>query len=717
MQPRFTPPPLYAALAAALTAAYAPAYAADKASSLTLNPVVVTGSRAEAASFDIPAAIDVLDREQITAGQPRVNASEALIAVPGVVANNRQNYAQDLQISTRGFGARSAFGVRGVKLIADGIPASMADGQGQAATFNLDVAERMEVLRGPYSAIYGNHSGGVIQLFTREPEARPSVEGGFAAGSYGTTKADVTAQGKMEGLGYVLNASRFSTDGYRDHSAATREQAFAKITGKPDEDSKLTFTVNGLWQHNTQDPLGVTWASFKNNPRAVDPGSAFNPYPANGYNTRKSIDHLQGGVAYERKFGSDLLQVSAYAGQRSVIQYQAIPRSTQLLPANPQNSGGIIDFDRNFHGLGARYIAVREAAGGKLTTTVGIDYDSSTDQRNGYENYIGTTLGVKGQLRRKETDTVESLDPYVQAEWARGDWALTAGLRHSQVKFKVSDQYIVGTNGDDSGSRNYNQTTPILGVVYKLNPAVNLYASAAKGFETPTLNEMFYSGSGGSFNFGLAPAKSRHYEVGAKAFIGNSSRLNLAFFQITTDDELVVDSATGGRTSYKNAGKTLRQGVELSFDTAWRRDLTSRLAVSHLRAIYDESFTTGTGASLKTVDGGNAIPGVPRTTVFGDLAWKLMPGLTTAVEGVYRSKVYVEDGNTATPAQSYALANLRVTAEQRVGPWRFSEFARIDNLFDRQYVGSVVVGDTNSRYYEPAPGRNSMVGVNARYTW
>ncbi|MBP8134233.1 MAG: TonB-dependent receptor, partial [Zoogloea sp.] len=500
MQPRFTPTPLYAALAAALTAAYAPAYAADKASSLTLNPVVVTGSRAEAASFDMPAAIDVLDREQITAGQPRVNASEALIAVPGVVANNRQNYAQDLQISTRGFGARSAFGVRGVKLIADGIPASMADGQGQAATFNLDVAERMEVLRGPYSAIYGNHSGGVIQLFTREPEARPSVEGGFAAGSYGTTKADVTAQGKMEGLGYVLNASRFSTDGYRDHSAATREQAFAKITGKPDEDSKLTFTVNGLWQHNTQDPLGVTWASFKNNPRAVDPGSAFNPYPANGYNTRKSIDHLQGGVAYERKFGSDLLQVSAYAGQRSVIQYQAIPRSTQLLPANPQNSGGIIDFDRNFHGLGARYIAVREAAGGKLTTTVGIDYDSSTDQRNGYENYIGTTLGVKGQLRRKETDTVESLDPYVQAEWARGDWALTAGLRHSQVKFKVSDQYIVGTNGDDSGSRNYNQTTPILGVVYKLNPAVNLYASAAKGFETPTLNEMFYSGSGGSFN-------------------------------------------------------------------------------------------------------------------------------------------------------------------------------------------------------------------------
>ncbi|RTL38570.1 MAG: TonB-dependent receptor, partial [Rhodocyclaceae bacterium] len=179
MPARFARSPLYAALLSALAAAHAPAIAADTPA-VVLNPVVVTGSRAEAASFDLPASIDVLNRQEITSGQPRVNASEALVAVPGVVANNRQNYAQDLQISSRGFGARAAFGVRGVKLIADGIPASMPDGQGQAATFNLDVAERMEVLRGPFSAIYGNHSGGVIQLFTIEPRDNPSVDAGFA---------------------------------------------------------------------------------------------------------------------------------------------------------------------------------------------------------------------------------------------------------------------------------------------------------------------------------------------------------------------------------------------------------------------------------------------------------------------------------------------------------------------------------------------------------
>jgi iron complex outermembrane receptor protein len=700
MPARFARSPLYAALMSALAGAHAPAMAADTPT-VTLNPVVITGSRAEAASFDLPASIDVLNRQEITSGQPRVNASEALVAVPGVVANNRQNYAQDLQISSRGFGARAAFGVRGVKLIADGIPASMPDGQGQAATFNLDVAERMEVLRGPFSAIYGNHSGGVIQLFTIEPRDNPSVDAGFAAGSYGTRKEDITAQGKLDGLGYVLNTSRFSTDGYRDHSAATREQAFAKITGKPDDDSKLTFTINGLWQHNTQDPLGLTLAQYRSNPRGVDPVTA-------QYNTRKSIDHLQGGVAYERRFGTDLLQISAYSGQRSVTQYQAIPPSALAVT---KGSGGVVDFDRTFYGYGARWIAIGQALGGKLTTTTGFEYDVSKDIRSGFDNLNGT----KSTLRRKEADNVESTGAYVQSEWQRGPWSLTGGLRYNTVKFDITDQYLL--NGNDSGSRNYTKTTPVLGVVYKLNPAVNLYASAAKGFETPTLNEMFYSGSGGSFNFGLNPARSNHYEVGAKALIGDSSRLNVALFQISTDDELVVDTATGGRTSYKSVGKTQRQGIEASFDTAWRRDLSSRFAVSHIRAIYDGSFTTGTGASAKTIDNGNAIPGIPRSTVFGDLAWKVTPAITTAVEGVYRSKIYVEDTNTATPASSYAIANLRVTAEQRLNHWRLNEFARLDNLFDRNYVGSVIVGDTNSRYYESAPGRNWMAGINARYTW
>ena len=240
-------------IAAMVTSAFSGVAAAQ--SSPPVDVIVVTGTRVEHASFDLPAAIDVMDQSRITAGQMRVNASEALSAVPGLVAQNRQNYAQDLQISSRGFGARSAFGVRGVRLVADGIPASMPDGQGQAATFNLDAAERIEVLRGPFSAIYGNHAGGTIALFTRDGKGRPRLDTTASAGSYGSRKVDVQAHGEANGVGYVIDTSRFETDGYRAHSAAARDQSSAKLTINPSRDSRLTITGSALRQEDTQDPL------------------------------------------------------------------------------------------------------------------------------------------------------------------------------------------------------------------------------------------------------------------------------------------------------------------------------------------------------------------------------------------------------------------------------------------------------------------------------
>ena len=389
---------------------------------LTLDPVVVTGSRVEERAFDLPAAIAVVGEAQIKADQARVNASEALAGVPGVSVANRQNYAQDLQISTRGFGARSAFGVRGVRLVADGIPASMPDGQGQAATFNLDRAERLEVMRGPMSAVYGNSAGGVIQLFTREGKGRPSVEGGFSAGSYGSWKTDIAADGSAGGVGYVLDASRFATEGYRDHSRAERDQLMAKLSLAPSDDGKLTLVASSFRQA-AQDPLGLSWASYLRDPRSVDPSAL-------QFNTRKSIDQQQGGLNYVHRFGEQRVEVSAYAGKRAVTQYQSIPVGVQ---GNVRHSGGVIDFDRDYMGLNARWIGRFAVAGGALTTTLGVDYEESEDDRRGYENFVGSTLGVKGRLRRAETDRVTSFDQYAQAQWSAGNWVLNGGLRHSQV--------------------------------------------------------------------------------------------------------------------------------------------------------------------------------------------------------------------------------------------------------------------------------------------
>jgi iron complex outermembrane receptor protein len=672
-----------------------------------LSVVVVSASRAEHASFDLPASIDVVDAEHIGNAQPRVNASEALAAVPGLVVQNRQNYAQDLQISSRGFGARSAFGVRGVRLIADGVPATMPDGQGQAATFNLDMAERIEVLRGPFSALYGNHSGGVIQLFTRDPKGPPALEFGMSAGSDGMRKTDINGGGTSGKVGYLLDASHFETNGYRTHSAATRDQAYAKLAFEPSTSSRLTLVANGLRQDDTQDPLGVTWATYQRDPRAGEIDTSDPQAPqrtlAERYNTRKSIDHQQLGATWEQRFGADRLHLTAWVGNRQVIQYQAFSKAFQA-PAS--HSGGVVDFDRDFHGVDANWLSVRPLAGGTLRATVGIEASKSSDARQGFENFIGNEFGVKGKLRRDEQDDVSSLDPYLQLEWERGKWIVTGGLRHSHIGFDVRDRYL--SNGDDSGSVDYSHTTPLFGVLYKLAPTLNVYASAARGFETPTLNELFYSGAGAGFNFGLRAATSTHLEVGAKAQAGEHARINAAVFQARTQDELVVDNSVGGRTSYRNASSTLRQGLELSLDADLPASLSSRVAFTALRAIYD----TGFGA----VPEGSRLPGVPKTSVYGELAWNADSGrISAALEAIANGKVYPDDANQATPAPGYTIFNARVQANQQLGGWRVKEYARLNNLFDRTYIGSVIVGDSNKRYYEPAPGRNWVLGASAQY--
>jgi iron complex outermembrane recepter protein len=698
-----------ASLFAAGSTVLAPSvHAADDTPPLA-GVVVVSASRIEQNSFDLPAAIDVVDASRIGDGQMRVNASEALASVPGLIAQNRQNYAQDLQISSRGFGARSAFGVRGVRLISDGVPASMPDGQGQPSAFNLDMAERIEVLRGPFSAIYGNHSGGVIQLFTRDGQGRPSLELNVAGGSDGQRKTDINAQGSSGGIGYVLDASRFETDGYRAHSAATRDQAFAKLTMTPTAGGKLTLVANSLRQNETQDPLGVTWAAYLRDPRAgeIDPTDTAAPKRtlAERYNTRKDINHQQLGVAYDQYFGDDRLHVMTYGGNRQVTQYQAFSKAFQ---APPTHSGGVVDFDRDFYGADINWVSVRHLGDGKLTTTIGIDYGHSSDDRKGYENFIGNQFGVKGALRRDEKDVLSSADPYLQAEWQSGLWVLTGGVRHTRLSVEVDDRFLA--NGNDSGSVDYRHTTPVLGVLYKLNPVLNVYASAARGFETPTLNELFYSGTGGGFNFGLRAAESTHVEAGVKAVVGANTRINTALFQVRTSGELVVDSSSGGRTSYKNASKTLRQGAELSLDTTFGAGLSGRVALTALRAVYDQAF----GSVLA----GSRLPGVPNANMFAELAWKdTSDHFGAALETVASSKVYAEDANTEIPAPGYAAVNARFNARQESGPWRFKQFVRVNNLLDRKYVGSLIVGDANKRYYEAAPGRNWMLGASVAYTF
>lgn len=692
-------PTCFAMLLPGLLGLQQPAQAED--APLILDPSVVTGSRSVSRSFDLPYSVDSISREQISDGQLGINASEALARVPGLVVQNRQNYAQDLQISSRGFGARSAFGVRGIKLIADGIPASTPDGQGQAATFNLDTAERIEVLRGPAATLYGSNAGGVIQMFSRNGEGPPRIGAETLFGSDGLNKNHLSAEGAVDGAGFVLDASRMDTDGYRDHSSARRDQTFAKLNVEPDDDSKLALIYSSLEQNGTQDPLGQTWAGYKADPRSVTSNALT-------YNTRKSIDHQQLGMNYERYIGDATLQVNAYTGRRSVIQYLSIPKG---VPSN-ERGGGVVQFDRKFYGAGVRWMQPIASVPGELMIITGLDFDQSEDSRHGYKNYNGNTLGVKGELRRNEIDTARSLDPYIQANWAIDRWTLQAGLRHSTMELDVDDQFL--SNGDASGSKTYQKNTPSMSVMYAFTPDLHGYVSAGKGFETPTQAELAYApGDVEGFNFGLKPAESTQYEVGLKAQINNSTRVNAAVFQITTDDELVVTASKDGRTSYQNAGRTLRRGFELGIESQLSEQWSANLAYTRLQATYDSDFSN----NGKSIDKGNYLPGVPQTLLFAELNWKPRDWLSTAVEGMYRSKIYVEDTNQERAAPGYSVFNWRARFEQKVEHWTFHQTLRLDNLLDRQYVGSVIVGDSNQRYYEAAPGRSWYAGAGAQYSF
>lgn len=671
---------------------------------LILDASVVTGSRSASRSFDLPYSVDSISREQISDGQLGINASEALSRVPGLVVQNRQNYAQDLQISSRGFGARSAFGVRGIKLIADGIPASTPDGQGQAATFNLDTADRIEVLRGPAATLYGSNAGGVIQMFSRNGEGPPRIGAETLVGSDGLNKHHLSAEGAVQGAGFVLDASRMDTDGYRDHSSARRDQTFAKLNLEPDDDSKLALIYSSLEQNGTQDPLGQTWAGYKADPRSVSSNAL-------AYNTRKSIDHQQVGMNYERYIGDATLQVNAYTGRRSVIQYLSIPKGT---PTNELGGGGVVQFDRKFYGGGVRWMQPIDSVPGELMIITGLDFDQSEDSRHGYKNYNGNTLGVKGELRRNEIDTARSLDPYIQANWAIDRWTLQAGVRHSTMELDVNDKFFSNGNGDASGNKTYQKNTPSVSVMYAFTPDLHGYISAGKGFETPTQAELAYApGDIEGFNFGLKPSESTQYEVGLKAQVNNSTRVNAAVFQITTEDELVVNASKDGRTSYQNAGRTLRHGFELGIESQLSEQWSANLAYTRLQATYDSNFSN----SGKTVEKGNYLPGVPQTTLFAELNWKPRDWVSTAVEGMYRSKIYVEDTNQKQAAPAYSVFNWRARFEQKIEHWTFHQTLRLDNLLDRQYIGSVIVGDGNDRYYEAAPGRSWYAGAGAQYSF
>ncbi|PLO81549.1 TonB-dependent siderophore receptor, partial [Klebsiella quasipneumoniae] len=653
---------------------------------------------------DTPAAVSVVNGDEMRQAAPRVNLSESLGAVPGLQVQNRQNYAQDLQLSIRGFGSRSTYGVRGLRIYVDGIPATMPDGQGQTSNIDIGSVDTLEVLRGPFSALYGNSSGGVINVTSQTGTQPPTVEASSYYGSFGTWHYGMKATGAVgDGshagdVDYTVSTNRFTTHGYRDHSGARKNLANARLGVRINDVSKLTLLLNSV-DIKANDAGGLTADEWRDNPRQSPRGDQ--------YNTRKDTRQTQAGLRYERQLSDqDDLSVMMYAGERETTQYQSIPRAPQL---KPSHAGGVIDLTRHYQGIDTR-LTHRGELLVPVTLTAGLDYENMSERRKGYENFVmvngAPQYGEQGALRRNERNLMWNVDPYLQTQWQLTDkLSLDAGVRYSSVWFDSNDYYITPGNGDDSGDASYHKWLPAGSLKYALTDAWNVYLSAGRGFETPTINELSYRADNQSgLNFGLKPSTNDTVEIGSKTRIGNGL-LTAALFQTDTDNEIVVDSSSGGRTSYKNAGKTRRQGIELGLDQQFGESWRLKAAWTWLDATYRTNVCGDASCN------GNRIPGIARNMGYASFGYQPEQGWYAGSDIRYMSDIMANDENTAK-APSWTVVGLTTGYKWSYGRMDMDLFGRVDNLFDREYVGSVIVNESNGRYYEPAPGRNYGIGLN-----
>jgi iron complex outermembrane receptor protein len=701
--------PAWAALLACLPAL--PCAAQDGAAAAE---VVISATRTERRPFDVPASVDRLGPDALREGRPQLNLTEGLALVPGVAARDRQNFAQDVQLSIRGFGTRSSFGIRGLRVYVDGIPATLPDGQGQVSHIDLASADRVEVLRGPFSALYGNSSGGVVQVFTEDGQGPPSLSAGLLAGSDGLHREQFKASGAEGTLSYVLSASRFVTDGAREHAAARRDGANVKLRWQPTADRTVTLVANHLDQR-AQDPLGLTRAQFDADPHGADAAAL-------RFDTRKTTRQTQAGLVWrERLDRHHELQAMAYAGTRSTVQFQAIPVAVQGSPLHP---GGVIDLDRGYHGGEARWTwrpSTASTVSRPFSLVAGLAWDRLDEDRRGFANFIGPTLGVQGALRRDERNRASSLDPFVQAGFEPTPrWRVEAGVRHNTVRVRLQDRYVAGPNGDDSGALRYAATSPALGVLYRASERLHLHASAGRGFETPTLNELSYRPDGSAgLNAALKPAISRQFELGLKWRPDPGQALDVALFDAMTRDELVVATNVGGRATFRNAARTQRRGAELGWTGRWS-DWRARLALTWLDARYRDDFLTCSATPCTTPDtpvpAGRRLPGVARHSAAATLDWAPPHGWRAGAELRQVGAVPVNDTGSDAAAGHTVVALHGGYAAQGPG-WTLRAFARVDNLLDRRYAGSVIVNEGNGRWFEPAPGRTLFVGLDGRWSF
>lgn len=656
---------------------------------ILLDTTVVSATRAPTSLRDVPAAVSVVDQRAIQEARPTVSLSEPLNRVPGAFVQDAGNQAQGPRIQIRGFGTRAAFGIREIRVILDGLPETLPDGQTELGDVDLESIARIEVLRGPASSLYGNASGGVIALFTEDPPDTPTVESRTLAGSYGLVKTSVKGGATAGDVGVFAQGSYFSIGGYRDHATAYDGTLNAKLRWTPAETTRVTLLVNAVDAPLAQDPGGLTWQQARANPRQARDLNVL-------LDAGEATQQGRVGVVVEHREGPHALSAYGYALYRDFDSRQ---------PILPSNGDGAVAFHRTSPGGGLRYDLSAPLAGLAQTLTVGLDAQGQDDVRRRWANVDG----ARGTLGVSERETVQGIGVYLrEAVFVTDDVQLSAGARYDDVAFAVD---VAHPAGEGDGQRTFGHWSPAGGVLWTALPWLSAYLNVGTTFQVPTTTELA-NPDGAGLATGIAPQVATSWELGARAGRPDVIEGGIAAYVLDVDDELVPYETVSGRTAFRNAGSSRRVGVELDGQTRLTPWLGTVLGGD---VDWTGSFTAIDAKYRRYVTpvgdfDGNDEPGIPPWQVYQQLAWRRPEGAFVALEALFVGGYFVDDANDAR-ARGYPQVNLRAGLTRDVGSFRVAPFVGVQNLTDASYAAVVRLNALGGRFYEPAPGINVYGGV------
>ncbi|MES1932300.1 TonB-dependent receptor [Salinisphaera shabanensis T35B1] len=650
----------------------------------SLAPIEVQSLRLTTEVLTSPAAVDVTEARDIQQGRAKAQLDAALNRTPGVYANNGSNFAQNLRISIRGFGARSAFGVRGVKVLVDGIPETLADGQAQTDTIDLGAVERLEVIRGPFSALYGNATGGVVDITTTTPASGPVDRGELTVGSHGYRRIEAATAHERGDWGYALTASQLDIEGYRAHSEVKKQQLTGKLERRVGTTGTLRLITRVLDAPDTLDPGGVTLEQAQSDRRSArDANLAFD--------ARQSAEQQTIGLVYEDQLAQNQsYQANLFYSHRDFIQFL------------PFEDAGVVAYERDFFGGGVQTTRFDTLFGHGNQIVAGIDAQIQQDARTRYDNIAGD----RGALGLDEDQQATSIGVFAQNVFSiSSDLELTTGLRYDYLDFDIDDAFVTATDPNDSGSRTYHEVSANAGLSYAWAERQRVYANVANAFESPTFTEFADPAGNGGFNSELDPQKAVQYEIGAKGEIGTRTRYQISAFWIDVRDELVVFNDDGRRDFYQNSGKSRRQGLEAKLEYAVNDELSAMAAYTLADYEYREFVDDG-GVDYA----GNAIPGLPEERLFAEVAWRDSDVGYATLDMRYAGSFYADNANTAKIDNAW-IFNGRVGKTIDAGDDNLTVYFGIDNMFDEVYFDNIRINAFGGRYYEPAPDRTFYTGL------